>query len=486
MDREVFSTQSFEFQYPGKNSFSLKVPAFSIQAGESISIVGPSGDGKTTLLRLMEGSLSLSGKSLKYPKARSALIYQDLRLVNERTALQNCLMGALSNTEWTTAQKNERALDLLQKLGLLELKDQMVSMLSGGQKQRVAIARALMSSPDLLLADEPFSHLDHETALETYKLIKSLQKQMGFAWVATIHKNESGAFFFPKTWLVKKGRLEFEVAIDETALRTEEKLIPEKSQLETNLIFLFFGLTALCLLQASYWQWTADLSWGELAGFFSKLFLHSWESLAVVKWGFLFDRLFQTMVMAFLGTVLGFVVSVPFGFLCAEGVSWSWVSRPLRAVLMVVRSVPALIWALFFVAGLGLGAVSGVVALAFYSVGYFSKLLYEGIEDLERKPFSALRQLGASRLQAVIHALVPTAKPLLVSSFIFLLEYNVRSASLLGIVGAGGIGQDLMYAIEWRDFATVFGILILLIGVVLIFDLISAVTRTQLKKKRGL
>jgi phosphonate transport system permease protein len=153
---------------------------------------------------------------------------------------------------------------------------------------------------------------------------------------------------------------------------------------------------------------------------------------------------------------------------------------------MCLRSIPALIWALFFVAGLGLGVVSGIAALTVYSVGYFTKLLYEGIEDLERKPFWALQHLGASRWQAMWHALLPASKPLLISSFVFMLEYNVRSASLLGLVGAGGLGQDLMYAIEWRDYATVFSILVLLILVVLFFDQLSRWTRERIKILRGL
>jgi phosphonate transport system permease protein len=194
----------------------------------------------------------------------------------------------------------------------------------------------------------------------------------------------------------------------------------------------------------------------------------------------------QTLQMALLGTVFGFLIACPLGFLSADGVTSKWFSRPLRFCLMILRSVPALIWALFFVSSLGLGVVSGVAALSVYSIGYFAKLLYEGVEDLERKPFMALQQLGATRWQAARHALLPSSKPLLISSFIFLLEYNVRSASLLGLVGAGGLGQDLMYYIEWREYSSVFAILLLFVSVVLIFDQVSRLTREQIKKRRGL
>lgn len=486
MKPEIFKTSGLTYKYNHQSPFNLNTEAFVIRESDSISIVGPSGGGKSTLLRLIEGSLVPDGVHELIRNGKAVLIYQDLRLVNEKTALENCLMGAISRKHLSGQEKEKEALELLNNLGILNFKDQPVSMLSGGQKQRVAIARSLMSRPQLLLADEPFSHLDFQTALETYQTIKDLQKKMKFAWVVTVHQNELSNFQFDQIWTVQNGSLFFhKEKLHQPKVSAE---VFKKKPLPSISLFLFlvFLITFWFLSQIRTTGFDVSDGGVELANFFEKLVFHSFSDLLQVKWSFLFERLIQTIQMAFIATVLGFLISVPLGFLSAEGVATKIINRPLRLLLMIIRSVPALIWALFFVAGLGLGVLSGIAALTVYSIGYFSKLLYEGIEDLERKPFMALRQLGASRIQAMWYALLPSSKPLLVSSFVFLLEYNVRAASLLGLVGAGGIGQDLIYSIEWRDYPTVFSILILLISVVFVFDFISAWTREHIKKLRGI
>jgi phosphonate transport system permease protein len=111
-------------------------------------------------------------------------------------------------------------------------------------------------------------------------------------------------------------------------------------------------------------------------------------------------------------------------------------------------------------------------------------LIYEGIEDLEQKNFRTLKHMGASSFQAFWFALRPLARPLLISYFIFMLEYNFRSASLLGVVGAGGIGQELMYALEWRRFEYAGIIILLMICCVLFFDFLSYSVRKKMRKNR--
>jgi phosphonate transport system permease protein len=484
---ELFRASQLQFKYKANSPFDFVTGALSISAGRTIAVIGPSGGGKSTLLRLLEGSLSPKEPTIEQ-RAPTGMIYQDLRLVPEKTALENVLMGSLGRLTWQEFSFpptfETEAKELLTHLGLEAHLDQPVSMLSGGQKQRVAIARALMSHPHLLLADEPFSHLDHETAMETFSLLKDLQKKLGFSMLITIHSNEISAFNFDEVWQVDNGRL----------FLTRQKVFPKIEKAFHTKVYLveklaFYGI--LILVALSLWQfptmgYDSSNAASEQLSFFKKLFFHSSEALAAVNWLYLLERLWLTIRMAFIGTTLGFLISWPLSYLAAEGVSYAWVSYPLRLFLMGIRSVPALVWALFFIAGLGLGPVSGIAALTLYSVGYFTKLLYEGIEDIERKPFHALRQLGASRLQAIWYAIVPSSKTLLISSFVFMLEYNVRSASLLGLVGAGGIGQDLMYSLEWRDFASVFSILCLLIVVVLIFDQTSVLVRRYLRSLRGL
>jgi phosphonate transport system permease protein len=489
MTRPVLRTQGIDFRYSGhKSDFCLRSGPFQIMPGETIAVMGPSGGGKSTLLRILSGSLKISESVLESEKA--ALIYQDLRLVPEKTALENVLMGSLSALPWYrntyTKEAEVEARNLLSALGLKEHLHQLVATLSGGQKQRVAIARALMSHPKLLLADEPFSHLDHSTALETYRLLKTLQNQKQFAIVITIHASEISDLHFERVWEVHQGQLFLNAQHQDNHIRGDVNKVSLLASLWPKLFLvslLFLTVVSLSTLSTAGFSSTGALA--ELLDFMAKIFVHSPSDLAKVDWGFLFARMTVTLQMAILATSLSFVLALPLGLLSTEGVSRGFLFFPIRSFLMLLRSIPALIWALFFVAGLGLGAVAGVAALTLYSVGYLSKFIYEGIEDADRKAFDALRSLGASRWQALYQGVLPSAKPALIANFVFMLEYNVRSASLLGLVGAGGIGQDLIYAVEWRDHTRVFAILILLISTVILFDLLSVGIRKQLRKLRG-
>lgn len=152
---------------------------------------------------------------------------------------------------------------------------------------------------------------------------------------------------------------------------------------------------------------------------------------------------------------------------------------------MAVRTIPSLVWAIIFVAAFGLGSIAGICALTLYSVGYLGKLIYESLEDLEQKAFASLRQMGASRLQAFMLSLFPQARSLLVAHFIFMFEYNIRAASLLGLVGAGGIGQDLMYYLEWRRFSEAGLILLIMISIIYVADIVSNLLRKRLLQDRG-
>ncbi len=210
------------------------------------------------------------------------------------------------------------------------------------------------------------------------------------------------------------------------------------------------------------------------------------KTWAGFSWQSSLSSVLTTFRMAVLGTFLGFLVALPLATLAANDISNSLISKPIRFFLMVLRSVPALIWALVFVAAFGIGTMAGIFSLAVYSVGYLGKLMYEGIEDLEQKGFNSLRYLGASRYQAFRFSLMPLAKPMLLSHFIFMFEYNIRAASLLGIVGAGGIGQELMYALEWRRFDHAGIILMILLSIIYVTDRVSEKFRNDLKSKRGL
>lgn len=207
--------------------------------------------------------------------------------------------------------------------------------------------------------------------------------------------------------------------------------------------------------------------------------------LREISWVDLYLSFVITFKMALLGSFLGLVIALPLAILAARNLAPDFIAKPFRFLLMCLRTVPSLIWALIFVAALGIGSIAGIFALTFYSVGYLGKLIYESLEDLDHKSFEALKVLGASRFQAFYMSLLPKMRPVIVTHFIFMLEYNIRAASLLGLVGAGGIGQDLMYFLEWRQFPQALIILMIMVVIIYFADLISEKLRAHLIKDRG-
>lgn len=194
----------------------------------------------------------------------------------------------------------------------------------------------------------------------------------------------------------------------------------------------------------------------------------------------------ETLEMAFAGTVLGAVLGLPLAILAARPLAGPVVSRVTRVVLAFLRTVPSLLWAIVFVILFGFGPVPGVFGLAFYTLGYVGKLYYEALEGLDPDILEAVRASGATRLQLVRHAALPEAGNALLSHLLYAFEYNVRASSILGFVGAGGVGWYLMRYIalfEYQRLAT--AVLMLLVVVVAIDGASRAVRRRFLHDTPG-
>jgi phosphonate transport system permease protein len=200
-----------------------------------------------------------------------------------------------------------------------------------------------------------------------------------------------------------------------------------------------------------------------------------------IPWPDLGASLLDTLRMAVLGTVLASLVALPLAVLAARTITPAWAGWPVRAALNLWRAVPSIVWALLFVAAVGLGTMAGVLGLIAYSVGYLTKFFYEALEGAETAAASALAELGASRAQRFLHAVLPVALPALAGAILFMLEYNVRAASVLGLVGAGGIGHDLKLAVDWSNWHIVGAILALLALAVIAVDSFSAWARARIR-----
>jgi phosphonate transport system permease protein len=191
-------------------------------------------------------------------------------------------------------------------------------------------------------------------------------------------------------------------------------------------------------------------------------------------WDTLLSDLWVTLEISFAGTLIGVVLALPLGALAARNVAPSpLVARTLRTVILCIRAIPELILAIVFVVVTGLGAVAGSLALGIGSVGLLGKLVADSLEEFDPGPVQAVRATGASRWQVFFSAIVPRAWPTLIGHLLYQLDVNLRSATLLGIVGAGGIGYDMLNAERVLQFQVVTVIVLMMLAAVLIVEALA-------------
>ncbi len=191
--------------------------------------------------------------------------------------------------------------------------------------------------------------------------------------------------------------------------------------------------------------------------------------------------LVETVRMALVGTFWGAVVALPAAVFAASNfLNMPWISRPLRLVLNIFRTIPAMVLASLFVAVFGIGAFSGVVALSIFTFGLISKLTYESIEAIDYGQVEALMSLGANKITILRYAIMPQILPQFMSYVLYGFEVNVRAAAVLGYVGAGGIGQTFEQNLAFRNFDRVGVIIVISFAVVLVIDLVSSHIRRRL------
>ena len=192
--------------------------------------------------------------------------------------------------------------------------------------------------------------------------------------------------------------------------------------------------------------------------------------------------LLETIHIATLGTGLGVVVALPLAYLAARTTTPSRVwARPLALLVLVTsRSVNSIIWALVLVVLLGPGLLAGVLAIALRSVGFVGRLVYEAIEEAPTLPVTAMEATGARRGQALVFGLVPHILPAVAGVSIYRWEINIREATILGLVGAGGIGMALQASIDALAWSGVSVILLAILATVLLAEVVSGRVRRAL------
>ncbi len=189
--------------------------------------------------------------------------------------------------------------------------------------------------------------------------------------------------------------------------------------------------------------------------------------------------LWETVEMSFAGTLLGFVAALPVSICATRHLFADWVSRLARLIAAGIRTIPVLLWAIVFVILVGLGPLAGTFGIAAYTVGYLAKIYADLFEGTDPEIIEAVRSTGASKLQLVRYVIVPETANAILAQVLFMLEYNIRASSILGFVGAGGLGFVVQIYLQNLDYRRLATVLLLVLVIVLVMDGISAWARKR-------
>jgi phosphonate transport system permease protein len=192
--------------------------------------------------------------------------------------------------------------------------------------------------------------------------------------------------------------------------------------------------------------------------------------------------LIDTLAMSVAGTALAVVLSIPLAFLAARNTTpHPVIYQVARATLNALRSIPELILGIIFVAAVGFGALPGVLALGLHSVGMIGKFFAEAIEHADEAPIEAARAAGATPIQVLLHGVIPQVLPQMADISIYRWEYNFRASTVMGMVGAGGIGFELMGSLRIMQYQEVSAILLVILLMVTLVDTFSSTLRKRFK-----
>ena len=193
------------------------------------------------------------------------------------------------------------------------------------------------------------------------------------------------------------------------------------------------------------------------------------------------ERIAETMAMAAIGTTIATLLALPMAVLASRNITpFPRLYYPARWFLNALRGIDSFVFALLFVAAVGLGPFAGVLGIALHTWGSAAKFFADHIENAQLGPLEAVRTTGAGRNTAIVFALLPDVQPVLLSTTLFWWEFNVRASTVLGVVGAGGIGMELKNSMDLLDFSRLFTIIALILIVVTVLDQLSGWLRRRL------
>jgi phosphonate transport system permease protein len=197
-------------------------------------------------------------------------------------------------------------------------------------------------------------------------------------------------------------------------------------------------------------------------------------------WKIYAREMILTVQIALWGTCLAVILAVPFGLMCASNVAPAWLVWPMRRAMDFLRSVNELVLGLIFIVAVGLGPLAGVLAIALHTAGVLAKLFSEAVESIDGRPVEGVRATGATKLHEIMWGVLPQVAPLWTSYALYRFESNSRSATVLGLIGAGGIGMKLMESMNAFKYEQTAAIGIVIVIAVTLIDMLSQAMRARL------
>ena len=254
--------------------------------------------------------------------------------------------------------------------------------------------------------------------------------------------------------------------------------LPRRSAKRTWGSILAWGLVFGLLV----WSWEgADMRPDDLVAYSGNMakFLAGFFPPNFHDWPIYLEEMLVTVQIAVWGTALAVICAIPLGILSSANIAPWWIHHPVRRLMDAFRAINEMVFAMLFVVAVGLGPFAGTLALWIHTTGILAKLFSEAVEAIDPRPVEGIRSTGATRMQEVVFGVIPQVLPLWISFTLYRFESNLRSATVLGIVGAGGIGQILYETIRGFYYAETAAIMLIIIGAVSLLDVASQLIRKR-------
>jgi phosphonate transport system permease protein len=268
---------------------------------------------------------------------------------------------------------------------------------------------------------------------------------------------------------------------DVTASASPLTMAPHRLTLPRRSLWGLLAWAAVLALLAGSWQ-GADMRPMDLVRDSSNMATYAADFFPpnFSQWRFYLAEMLVTLQIAVWGTALAVIFAVPLGLLSAANIAPTWVRQPVRRVMDAARAINEMVFAMLFIVAVGLGPFAGVLALFVHTTGVLAKLFSEAVESIDAQPVEGIRATGANALEEIVFGIITQVLPLWISYSLYRFESNVRSASVVGMVGAGGIGVILWEIIRGFQYAETCAVMIIIIVSVTVIDLISARIRQLL------